>query len=59
MSKSSQSLESDPYLEVLSSGAGEPRSRKVQPDSVYTFLSKFAVALAIFVLAVLIAYLAR
>jgi hypothetical protein len=59
MSKSSRSLESDQYLEVLSSGAGEPRSRKAQPDSVYTFLLRLAAVLAIFVLVLLIAYLAR
>ena len=57
-----ESLESEPYL-VPSPGVGEPRSSKAQelyyPSNVYSFLFRFAVVAAIFLLAVWIAYLAR
>jgi hypothetical protein len=58
-----ESLESDPYL-VTSHGVGEPRSRKAQDlwyyrGSVYSFLFRFSLVTAIFLLAIWIAYLAR
>ena len=52
------SLGSDwgPNLEDRSPRAGEPRSRKAHMDDVYIFLFRFALLAAIFLLALLIAY---
>jgi hypothetical protein len=65
MSKNSWSLEGDGDTSLdPSTRADEPRARKAPelwyyPGGVFSFLLRFAVVLAIFLLAVWIAYLAR
>ena len=57
MSKSSWASDWGPNLEDPSPRAGEPRSRKAHVDGAYSFLLRFALMAAIFLLALLISYL--
>ena len=58
-SSCAKDLAPGPNLEDPSPRAGEPRSRKAHLDGVYIFLFRFALLAAIFLLALLIAYLAH